>query len=59
MRQFITIIIILAAFAFQPNVNANQTVNITGRLLDESQNPLSDKCSYMRPCSHHCLVRIT
>ena len=42
MRQFITIIIILAAFSFQPNVNANQTVNITGRLLDESQNPLSD-----------------
>ena len=42
MRQFITIIIILAAFAFQPNVNANQTVNITGHLLDESQNPLSD-----------------
>lgn len=42
MRQFITIIIILAAIGFQPNVNANQMVNITGRLLDESQNPLSN-----------------
>lgn len=42
MRQFITLIIILASFAFQANVNANQIVNITGRFLDESQNPLSD-----------------
>jgi poly-gamma-glutamate capsule biosynthesis protein CapA/YwtB (metallophosphatase superfamily) len=41
MRQFITIIILITAFGFQLNVNAKQTVNITGRLLDESQQPLS------------------
>lgn len=41
MRQFITIIILIAAIVFQLNVSANQTVNITGRLLDESQQPLS------------------
>ncbi|WP_019028179.1 CapA family protein [Colwellia piezophila] len=42
MRQFITIIIILAALGFQSTVTAKQTVNITGRLLDESHNPLSN-----------------
>ena len=42
MRQFITIIILIAAIVFQLNVSANQTVNITGSLLDESQHPLSN-----------------
>ncbi|KGJ93957.1 CapA family protein [Colwellia psychrerythraea] len=42
MRQFITLIIILAAFGFHSTVNADQTVNITGRLFDESHNPLSN-----------------
>jgi poly-gamma-glutamate capsule biosynthesis protein CapA/YwtB (metallophosphatase superfamily) len=41
MRQFITIIILIVTIFFQLNVNANKMVNITGRLLDESQQPLS------------------
>ncbi|GAW97675.1 MULTISPECIES: CapA family protein [Colwellia] len=42
MRQLITLIIILAALGFQPNVTANQSLSITGILLDESQQPLSE-----------------
>jgi poly-gamma-glutamate capsule biosynthesis protein CapA/YwtB (metallophosphatase superfamily) len=41
MQKFITIKILLMALCFHLNVNANQMINITGRLLDESQLPLS------------------
>jgi len=42
MQKFITIIILVTALCFHLNVNANQMVDITGRLLDESQLPLSN-----------------
>ena len=42
MQKFITITILITALCFQLNVHANQMVNITGRLLDESKLPLSN-----------------
>ncbi len=42
MQKFITIKILLVALCFHFTVNANQMINITGRLLDESQLPLSN-----------------
>ncbi|KGJ88643.1 CapA family protein [Colwellia psychrerythraea] len=41
MQKLITIIILTAALCFHHNVKANEMVNISGRLLDESQLPLS------------------
>lgn len=41
MQKLITIILLIVALCFHHNVNANQMVNISGRLLDETQLPLS------------------
>ncbi len=42
MQQFISIIILIITLGYQLNVNANQAFTIAGRLLDESQQPLSN-----------------
>lgn len=42
MQQFISIIILIVTLGYQLNVNANQAFTIEGRLLDESQQPLSN-----------------